>query len=1032
MNQFCFQLFLYLLLLAVLALVRPGQSTDAIYYVIPADQPPDCLGYPCMLLDEYMGQPERYFSKDKVNVTMYFAPGVYTTKYENTVIRDLHTFEMAGKGRADDIVVCFSVVFNDVSNLRIESLTLSVAGGCTVSKMALVRVGIVIIKSVVGGVGGKATERSKVTSFKNTTDLDTECTIVPLNHEIGVSGQSCSVFITAYSNITVTNGTNFANLIYTPITTYESVVTLSGNITFVNNTGTKGGAIALYSSTLNIARNTSVDFFNNSAREVGGAIYVAMTTNPYDTRCFYQLLNYDNSSKEYSLRFEKNKAGKGGDHIYGANMQSICSVAYYKTSPTSGWIGEMISSYEAVNNYFTFVTDNSISSISSDPRGICLCDVSGRPRCANSISDIYQDCSVSPGQTVTLSVVVIGGSFGTTTGTVYADFLPLNSSNSHYVPSLEPKYQYAQWITNYKECFELEYTIYSHNTTEPIILYLTSTSESQPTVRERLGRRDKLKSDIAAYKSSGVIYESLLTTPIFLNITLLPCPKGFSLSGEPPRCNCYVYPGLPQYDINCSVVGTISWSGSLWIGAEDDGTLDVNYGCPVDYCKQGFKTVNFENNDTSDMCAFNHAGRLCGGCRSGYSLAIGSSHCIHCPNNNNLALLIFFAAAGLLLVFFISALNLTVTQGTINGLIFYANIVWAYQGVLFHDQTKQTNPVVLFEKTFIAWLNLDFGIETCFVDGLTAFWKMWLQYVFPVYTAGLFVVGLRYSTKLSKLFGGRSVPTLATLLFLSYTKLLRTIITSLELTHLTNFPSNTSRYVWSVDGRHDYGKFPHILLLLAAIACLILWSPYTLLLLLMQWLRRTSLYSVSKWVTKYKPVTDAYYAPLKDKHQYWFGVLLLTRGILLIISSLTASINPAVSLFLLFVVATLLLCYMNYMQVYKKNSVLILESAFLINLVLLTGGTMYYRNSEGNEQEIIIYLSIGIAFVKFCGITFWSIYQVFPRCRRKSTLISYATNDSENTNTSHRDSEFKESGKFRDSILDDAPLIYKPTKHPTY
>jgi len=55
--------------------------------------------------------------------------------------------------------------------------------------------------------------------------------------------------------------------------------------------------------------------------------------------------------------------------------------------------------------------------------------------------------------------------------------------------------------------------------------------------------------------------------------------------------------------------------------------------------------------------------------------------CIYCPNNSYLALLIWFAAAGFLLVFFIAAFNFTVTHGMISGLIFYANIVWAYRGI---------------------------------------------------------------------------------------------------------------------------------------------------------------------------------------------------------------------------------------------------------------------------------------------------------------------------------------------------------------
>ena len=73
-----------------------------------------------------------------------------------------------------------------------------------------------------------------------------------------------------------------------------------------------------------------------------------------------------------------------------------------------------------------------------------------------------------------------------------------------------------------------------------------------------------------------------------------------------------------------------------------------------------------------------------------------------------------FAAAGVLLVFFISALNLTVTQGMVNGLIFYANIVWTnYQSILFPQ--VESEPVLVFLKTFIAWFNLDFGIQVCFV-----------------------------------------------------------------------------------------------------------------------------------------------------------------------------------------------------------------------------------------------------------------------------------------------------------------------------
>ena len=208
------------------------------------------------------------------------------------------------------------------------------------------------------------------------------------------------------------------------------------------------------------------------------------------------------------------------------------------------------------------------------------------------------------------------------------------------------------------------------------------------------------------------------------------------------------------------------------------------------------------------QCDFNRTGILCGSCKENYSLAIGSSNCIYCPNSNNLALLVFFAVAGIVLVFIIAALNLTVTQGTINSLVFYANVLWAYQGILFPPSFGKG---LIAHKTFIAWLNLDFGIETCFISGMNAYLKTWLQFIFPFYTASLFFIGVRYSSKLAKLLGSRSVPTLATLLFLSYSKLLRTIIACLQFSIYSTYRSDSSKQiststVWTIDGNLTYGR----------------------------------------------------------------------------------------------------------------------------------------------------------------------------------------------------------------------------------
>ena len=80
--------------------------------------------------------------------------------------------------------------------------------------------------------------------------------------------------------------------------------------------------------------------------------------------------------------------------------------------------------------------------------------------------------------------------------------------------------------------------------------------------------------------------------------------------------------------------------------------------------------------------------------------------------------MLIFVLAGILLVAGLVLLNITVSTGTLNGLIFYANIVRANTATFFPDKTANT-----FLSWFIAWLNLDVGIETCFYDSLDAYMK---------------------------------------------------------------------------------------------------------------------------------------------------------------------------------------------------------------------------------------------------------------------------------------------------------------------
>ncbi len=91
-----------------------------------------------------------------------------------------------------------------------------------------------------------------------------------------------------------------------------------------------------------------------------------------------------------------------------------------------------------------------------------------------------------------------------------------------------------------------------------------------------------------------------------------------------------------------------------------------------------------------------------------------------------LLLLLPFAVCGLVLVAVMFVLNLTVTDGSINGLIFYANVFAMSRSVSYPGTATQL-------YIFIAWLNLDLGISMCFYDGMSAYVETWLQFSFPLY-----------------------------------------------------------------------------------------------------------------------------------------------------------------------------------------------------------------------------------------------------------------------------------------------------------
>ena len=215
---------------------------------------------------------------------------------------------------------------------------------------------------------------------------------------------------------------------------------------------------------------------------------------------------------------------------------------------------------------------------------------------------------------------------------------------------------------------------------------------------------------------------------------------------------------------------------------------------------------------------------------------------------------------------------------------------------------------------------------------------------------------------------------LDTLFLLSYIKILRIVVETMQLSVLTRYVdihTLEKRNVWSVDGQMNYFGYQHVILLIAALVALVcLWLPYTLLLSFAQLLRKLSHLSCLKWVVRLNPVFDTHFAPLKDRHSYWFGVLLLARAFLFMI---TTSSFVRINLLILLLTVTLLLVYMTVIQVYKSKLVLLLQSFLFVNLICLSAVTLFMTSPDIETIHTIVAIdvSIGTSFFFICHHCYW-------------------------------------------------------------
>ena len=759
-----------------------------------------------------------------------------------------------------------------------------------------------------------------------------------------------------------------------------SVKMLEQNV-FINNTGFVGAAICVEGeSILRIFTNGSnVIFANNTAKHTGGAVQFFLSKNlvtfrfeqySFDT-CFIKVegsLDHSCEGENCVFSFDNNMANDGGDDIHGGDLAHNKYCVRQNCSMTC---------LEVLKKFSNF-KQKSLSQISSSPSRVCLCEKS-YPVCLKYNTSI----SIFPGQTIHIPAFTVGQQFGTSRGSVFAQIL--NKSTSAFIPEVN-----RTQSVDIRNCSDnsniLQYNI--ENPQEHSVIVLTA---EDTVVSETLNGTeiDSLIKEYQDYNGTH-IPQMLLTLPVYINISLLKCPKGFELKNGVCDCSRVLMGHKGRYRVLCDIdTQEITREYSVWVNASNTTARYSQY-CPLLYCSPSVVQVNLSREHGADVqCINHHSGVLCGGCQKGFSLAIGSSNCLpHC-SNNYLWLLLIFATAGVLLVLLIKFLNLTITQGMISGLIFYANIVQGNKNALLNS----SDPGVRVFATFIAWLNLDFGIETCFSEGLDMYTKTWLQFVFPLYLwilAGGMILVCRYSRLATKFFGDNTVHVLATIFLLSYNKLLITI-TMVYSSSTINVQNNYNEsddikenVVWTYDGNVPFFSTRHSLLFAVSTGVLLfLWLPFTLCVLLGQWLQRYNHYRGLRWLARITPLLDAYYGPLKDSRRYWVGVLLLARSVVIVPAADPLGTRSSSLLTLSLLILVLLFFLAHVGRVYRKLYLSLVETSFFINIAVLAIVSLYIDDTD-EAAEVVVYVSAAHCGLTLFLVLFFHLYQtlVKHKCQR--------------------------------------------------
>ena len=401
------------------------------------------------------------------------------------------------------------------------------------------------------------------------------------------------------------------------------------NVTFINNSGRHGGAIALLgNSFIMTSRNSFLGFINNSALYKGGAIYFF---NPgernlaYSRNCFirYYDIDADPSQWDASFYFEGNKLSTGENFYNSIYATAIFPCLWKRLN---------------VSKYYWDSDQWECDSSEND----CQSQIDSAP---SSFTLLRSNYDTIPGNTIPLELLI-------------TDDLQRNVTDTMLIGRMGHE-------SNETSAFFPGYN--GHN------LRFEYFSRKQL----KLLGRDNFSVDIYLETQDPIVIRKKVT------VNMKPCPPGF-ISTSNGTCGC------PEGDyngyINCDPLRhTINIKKASWLGKVPnyDGYLLGLSPYVTSSSNSSYISLPQDPNGLSDaLCGkMNRKGVLCGECIDEYGVAVNSYDykCVNCPDTNVRYHWLFYILTEFLPVTLFFAVvfifSMTVTTGPLNSYIIFAQLI---------------------------------------------------------------------------------------------------------------------------------------------------------------------------------------------------------------------------------------------------------------------------------------------------------------------------------------------------------------------